>query len=109
MGINFCKYCKSLLNKVNDNWICISCKSQSKEQFSLSTIENIEDNRDVPIIIEKDSEVLPITEFNCSRCNNDQAYFWHMITTASDEADTIFHRCTMCGLTVQKGGQRGGR
>ena len=108
MGIKFCNVCKGLLVESNGSWICIVCQKKH-DYFSLVSSEDIAINLGIQIVNEEEYETLPKTDWNCPKCGNKEAYFWNLIITASDEADTIYHRCTRCTYTVQKGGQRGGR
>lgn len=109
MGMQFCKACKGLLVKEGNRWICLNCKEELSEEISISSSEKLFAKRQIEVVNEKDDLTLPKTDWVCPKCGNKEAYFWHLITTASDEADTVYHKCTKCGLTVQKGGQRGGR
>ena len=48
---------------------------------------------------EKDTDVFPVTNATCSKCNHTEAYFWTSQTRAGDEAETKFFRCTKCRYT----------
>lgn len=109
MNLKFCKNCLGLLKQDNGKVICLSCKSEFLlEGFELSSKEIFNSTNEIAFVDEKASITLPKTEHICSRCSESTAYFWHF-TSISDEADTIYYRCIKCGLTVQSGGQRGGR
>jgi DNA-directed RNA polymerase subunit M len=108
MGINFCTKCRGLLSKQENNWVCLVCSSINNAE-DMCFVEKTQQKSEISIINEKDSEILPKIEWKCPRCKNNEAYFWHAITTAADEADTIYYRCSGCNYAMQKGGQRGGR
>ena len=38
----------------------------------------------------------PLTEIDCPKCHNSQAYYWTRQTRAGDEGETKFHQCTKC-------------
>ena len=63
------------------------------------TSEKIEDKKKIAIILEKETEVHPIIDQECKKCQNKKAYFWTIQTRAGDEAETKFFKCTKCEVT----------
>jgi len=75
---------------------CVSCGYISDSKVNLETSEKGKIKSEVNVIGEDEGEVNPIIEAKCSKCGNNQAYFWVLQTRASDEASTRFFKCTKC-------------
>ena len=98
--INFCPKCGSILRpKKEDNKTIMYCScgytSNEKPQSIKEEKINKTDATDIPII-EKEIETLPVTQEECPKCGNKEAYYWLVQTRAADEAATKFLRCTKC-------------
>ncbi len=100
----FCPKCGSILIPKTEGkkkvFICSNCGYKGKElnhKFS----EKINNKKQDIEVVEKgiEEETLPITEAECPKCGNNQAYYWLVQTRAADEAETRFLRCTKCKHT----------
>ncbi len=95
--MEFCPKCGAMLVQKNKGSICSRCSYAGKKPVSLETSEKLEEKKRIAVVKEKDSEVLPIVNYDCKQCKNTKAYFWTVQTRASDEAETKFFKCTKCG------------
>lgn len=95
--MKFCPKCGSLLIKKQKNFGCSRCDYITKEEISIKTNEESKERNFVAVIDqEKESNINPITDFECPRCKNDKAYFWTQQMRAGDEPESKFYRCTKC-------------
>jgi DNA-directed RNA polymerase subunit M len=97
--MEFCPKCGAVLVQKNKNLGCPRCSYRSNKQGKLATSEKITEKKEIPIVKEKASEVLPIVNEKCKECGYDKAYFWTVQTRASDESETKFFKCVKCGNT----------
>ena len=58
--------------------------------------EKIAEKERVGVVKEKDIDVFPVTVAKCSKCSNNEAYFWSTQTRGADETETRFFRCKKC-------------
>jgi DNA-directed RNA polymerase subunit M len=99
--MDFCKKCGSVLvaKKQGSKTIlsCRKCGFKIEDYKPLEIAEDVEKNplEDV-VIIEKNEECLPRTKVVCPKCGNKEAVWWIQQTRSSDEAPTLFLRCTKC-------------
>lgn len=100
--MEFCPKCGAGLIQVGKRNKCPRCnystKSTGKIKVSEKMIES-EKTKEVPMLKEKDIDVLPIIAVACQKCGNNQAYFWTVQTRSGDEAETKFFKCTKCSFT----------
>ncbi|MCK4555140.1 MAG: transcription factor S [Candidatus Aenigmarchaeota archaeon] len=104
--MKLCQKCGSLLAPVkNGNKIEFFChKCNKKQRIDKESIpkftEKIDRNpQDEIPIIEKQTNVLPITQEDCPECGHNEARWWTQQTRSSDEPETRFYRCTKCNKT----------
>lgn len=100
--MEFCPKCGSILVQKKKNLGCNRCTYSSKEkkQPKMKLTEKIIDGKkEVAVVKEKDTEVLPIVSEVCKQCKNDKAFFWTVQTRSGDEAETKFFKCTKCAHT----------
>jgi len=98
--MEFCPRCGSILIQKRKNLGCSRCNYATKGKTArLKTSEKIEGKKEIPIISERDSQILPVIVETCKKCGNDKAYFWTIQTRAGDEAETKFFKCTKCSHT----------
>lgn len=98
----FCPKCKSILMPKQDKGktvLACSCGYKSSgEQVKLTEGKKKEEERRIAAV-EKEIEVHPKVEAECSKCKNNEAFTWEVQTRAGDEPPTKFFRCTKCNHT----------
>jgi DNA-directed RNA polymerase subunit M len=100
-SVDFCKKCGTVLvakrEKDKTVLVCRKCGSTLDDYKPLEIAENVEKNplEDV-VVVEKNEEYLPKTKVTCPKCSNKEATWWIQQTRSSDEAPTLFLRCTSC-------------
>ncbi len=92
--MEFCPRCGAVLVQKRKNYSCPRCNYSTKEKIKLTTSEKVEDKKEIAIVLEKDTQVLPVTNAVCKKCGNKEAYFWTVQTRSGDEAETKFFKCT---------------
>ncbi|MDD5191902.1 MAG: transcription factor S [Candidatus Nanoarchaeia archaeon] len=97
--MQFCPKCGCVLVEKTKNFGCARCGYKAKGKVKIETSEQIQVKPKIGVIKEKDTDVFPVTNANCPKCNNGEAYFWTSQTRAGDEAETKFFRCTKCKHT----------
>ena len=89
----FCQKCGSILvPKTKNNKRVIECSCGYKENdFSKfkKIKETIKEKKSVEVV-DKEIEILPITDEECPKCNHEKAYYWTIQTRAGDEPETKF-------------------
>ena len=99
--MQFCEKCKAVMvnQKKGDKTVlvCRKCGHTITDYKPLEISEKIEKKPlDDVIVIEKNEEALPKTKTVCPKCGNKEAVWWLQQTRSSDEAPTLFLRCTQC-------------
>ena len=99
--MNFCEKCGSVLvpkkEKGRTVLVCKKCGFRLEDYKPLEISEDVDKNPlDDVIIIEKKEEALPKTKTVCPKCGNKEAVWWIQQTRSTDEAPTLFLRCTKC-------------
>jgi len=97
--MEFCSKCGSVLIEKNREFRCLRCNHKSKSKIKIEASEKIKKSPGIGVITDKDTDVFPVTNANCIKCGNKEAYFWTSQTRAGDEAETKFFRCTKCKYT----------
>lgn len=97
--MEFCPKCGAILIQKRKNDGCSRCGYSSKKRIKIRTSEKIQERKEIPIISEKDAQVLPIVAEKCKKCGNEKAFFWTVQTRSGDEAETKFFKCTKCEFT----------
>ena len=96
----FCPKCKSIMMpKVTKNKKQFVCSCGYKQEAESVTIKEEAEPAKEVVVIEKEAQVHPIVEAECSKCGNRKAETWEIQTRAADEPATRFHKCTKCGHT----------
>ncbi len=82
-----CRVCdKESRRKINKKDYSVTHKKKQKED-------------DVVVITKDDDQALPKAQAVCSKCDNEEAFWWSQQTRAADEPQTRFFKCTECGHT----------
>lgn len=97
--MEFCPKCGCVLVEKNKIFKCPRCNHKSKSKIKIETSEHIAKKPEIGVIRNEDTDVFPVTNENCPKCPNKEAYFWTSQTRAGDEAETKFFRCTKCKHT----------
>lgn len=98
----FCPKCKSiLLPKIvkGKKVLACSCGYKDSEPEKVTLKETSPVHVKPVDVIEEGKESLPVTEQECQKCGNSQAYHWEVQTRAGDEPATRFFKCTKCKHT----------
>jgi DNA-directed RNA polymerase subunit M len=90
--MEFCPKCGSVIMGKN----CARCNYKRETNIKLESSQKITAKKGVECVNEADSEVRPIINTPCKKCENQQAYFWSVQMRSGDEAETRFFKCTKC-------------
>ena len=97
--MEFCPNCGFVLIEKKKNFGCPRCSYIAKGKIKIESSEQIQLKPKIGIIRDKETDVFPVTNASCPKCDNGEAYFWTSQTRAGDEAETKFFRCTKCRHT----------
>jgi len=95
----FCKKCGSILLAKGKKTVCSNCGYVSKDKPASLKEEIKQKSVKIEIIKKEETETLPTTEVDCSKCGHNQAYYWTIQTRAGDEGETKFLKCKNCNHT----------
>ncbi len=99
----FCPKCRSILRpKKEGEKVIMFCTCGYTSNAAPSQIKEqkvVKKEEAELAVVEKEIETLPITDDECPKCGNKQAFYWLEQTRAGDEAATKFMRCTKCKHT----------
>ncbi|MDI6721260.1 MAG: transcription factor S [Candidatus Aenigmarchaeota archaeon] len=90
--IEFCE-CGNLMIPVKDIFRCRKCGSERKKNGE-SRITTEAKKENIIIIDDNAPSHLPVTDKECEKCGNVNAYYWLIQTRSSDEPPTQFFKCT---------------
>jgi len=103
VSMKFCPNCRALLvvARVNGRVLlrCSKCGYEEDAGSVRLVDKTVSRKNNSPILVKETKEGLPRIRARCSRCGNEEAYFWTQQTRAADEPPTRFYRCTNCGYT----------
>ena len=94
--MEFCPKCGSVLMRSGKEVKCAQCRYKSKGKIKIEAHESIKKMPEIGVITDKDTDVFPVINCNCDKCDNKEAYFWASVSRAGDEAETKFYKCTKC-------------
>lgn len=97
--MEFCPKCGAILIQKIKNTGCPRCNYSIKGKLKIESSEKIGEKKEIAVITEKDSQILPIVGEKCKTCKNEEAFFWVVQTRSGDEAETKFFKCTKCNYT----------
>ena len=81
-------------------YVCPKCGYESRK--ASKKIFNVTQDKERIVVIGKNEQkmtTLPKAKAECSKCNNNEAFYWLVQTRGADESSTQFFRCTRCGAT----------
>lgn len=87
----FCPRCNNLLLPKEGKMEC-SCGYKSEE----TKLKDKKKKEEKIFVMEKPQENLPKMKADCSKCKNDEAFFWTLQTRSGDEPETRFFKCVKC-------------
>ena len=97
--MQFCPKCGAILipkKEGSKKLVLCSCGYKSTEFEEAKVSEQVKKKEKEVEVIEEEKEIYPITEAECSKCHNREAYYWEVQTRAADEPPTKFLKCTKC-------------
>ena len=99
----FCPRCGSILLPKKEGskkmFVC-SCGYKTNKVEDVKIKEAVsKKEKDVEVVDKGKLDTLPKTKVECSKCGNNEAYFWTVQTRAGDEPETKFLKCTKCEHT----------
>lgn len=97
--MQFCPKCGSILMPKNvggKKMMGCSCGYKHNAESVAIKEEVKQQGEEVQVIENEDSEVLPLTDYDCKKCGHDKAYFWEIQTRSADEPATRFYKCEKC-------------
>jgi transcription factor S len=97
--MEFCPKCGGVLIEKRKNFGCSRCTYTAKGKIKIEASEKMIEKERIGVIKEKDIDVFPVTAAKCSKCGNNEAYFWTTQTRGADETETRFFRCKKCSHT----------
>jgi transcription factor S len=82
---------------------CPRCSYIAKGNVKMEVVEEVNDSVTVAVVDEKNSDVHPITDYDCEKgkCNAKKAYFWIRQMRSGDEPESKFYKCTKCKNVVR--------
>jgi len=99
--MEFCPKCSVLLVMKTKKFGCPKCSYTPQGKVEMKVEEKIKKNPRIEVIDEKNSEMYPVTDYDCKKCKNKKAYFWIQQMRSGDEAESKFYKCTKCKNTVR--------
>ena len=88
----FCPKCSNLLFPKDGRMKCSCGFSQGEAKIT----EKKKVKKEVEVVAENSTQVLPKMKYDCKKCGHLDAYFWTMQTRSADEPETRFFKCTKC-------------
>lgn len=108
LSLTFCPRCGRLMlpSKEGDEVkltcrICNFVTSVPRGSLNVKLKQSISHSpKDRAMVIEATpTKTMPTVKVSCSKCGNNEAYWWFLQTRRADEGSTRFYRCTNCGFT----------
>jgi transcription factor S len=99
--MEFCPKCGALLVMKSTKAGCPRCSYTAKGKINMEIKEEVDASSPVAVVNEKESNVNPITDWDCKKCKSKRSYFWIRQMRAGDEAESKFYQCVKCKNTVR--------
>jgi len=99
--MEFCPKCGSVLMQKKKNDGCARCgySAKGKTKLKISEKTNVDGKKEIAVVKQSDTEVLPEISAACKKCGHNKALFWTVQTRSGDEAETKFFKCVKCSYT----------
>lgn len=98
----FCPKCKSIMMPKHEHGkhvLACACGYRcDAETVTIKEARREGETREIAAV-EKEPEVHPKTDAECTKCGNTEAFTWEVQTRAGDEPPTKFFQCTKCRHT----------
>ncbi|HLD49329.1 MAG TPA: transcription factor S [archaeon] len=102
-GIDFCAKCGAIMipeKKSKHIYLkCRKCGAEKKKDIKCLKISEEKKHTKGIVVIEGDSNILPLTDKSCPKCEHTRAHWWLQQTRSADEPPTQFFRCEKCRHT----------
>jgi DNA-directed RNA polymerase subunit M len=99
----FCPKCKALMYPKGDIFLCKKCGFEEKKSGT-NVVVTKQEKKEITLIENKEiTNVLPKIRINCTKCNNNEAFWILRQMRGSDEPETRFYTCTKCGYRWREG------
>eukprot|EP00842_Homolaphlyctis_polyrhiza_P003746 jgi/Hompol1/4372/HPOL_003513-RA len=105
----FCPVCANLLlvqqgRTINNELFCQTCPYVCKIEKPLNKRQTFKRKHVDDVLGGADAwENVDQTDANCSKCDNNRAYFMQMQIRSADEPMTVFYKCVKCGHLWREG------
>ena len=99
--MEFCPKCGVILLMKKTKAGCPRCSYIAKGTVNMEIGEKMNEQVSVAVIDEKESNINPITDWECNKCKSKRAYFWIQQMRSGDEAESKFYQCVKCKNTVR--------
>jgi len=97
--MKFCPKCGSMLLPSGDELKCRRCGHTEKREDTTFISKESMQEKEMPVIEEKERAGLPTIKARCPECGNNKAYWWLRQLRSADEGEVRFFRCTKCDKT----------
>mgnify|MGYP006309565357 CR=1 FL=1 len=96
--VDFCEKCGALImGKAGEDITCSSCGFINKATISVELSQKVQRKKEFEVLGEEaKTEVNPLTDTKCPKCEHNKAYFWTKQMRAGDEPETQFYKCEKC-------------
>ena len=99
--MEFCPKCGSMLIMKTKRVGCPKCDYVATGKVDMEMREEVNVKTGVAVVDEKESNVNPVTDWDCKKCKGKRAYFWIRQMRSGDEPESKFYKCVKCGKTTR--------
>ena len=91
----FCKKCKSMMTPSEGKWICKKCGYICDARGKECIVTERNEDKEI-LVIDENTETLPKTKAECTKCGHNEAFWVLRQMRAADEPETRIYQCTKC-------------